>query len=190
MEFYRHKNRVPIKIGKVKGKDLFILKEIFPSPYGSKRAVLCKCICGNKKTLMLDNVKTGNTKSCGCKTSEYKSKISLPNNKGLKNKVLYTYKKNAKDRNITFKLNFSDFDNLILSNCFYCGSVPSNKTKHHKSKKVLLYNGIDRKNNEEGYTIANCISCCKICNRAKNNSTYTEFLNWIDKIVLWRIKNL
>lgn len=31
-----------------------------------RRAVLCRCACGNQKAVDLSNLRTGNTKSCGC----------------------------------------------------------------------------------------------------------------------------
>ena len=35
---------------------------------------LCKCDCGNDVTVCMDNLKTGNTKSCGCIRKEHGSK--------------------------------------------------------------------------------------------------------------------
>ena len=42
----------------------------------------------------------------------------------------------------------------------------------NKSYYNIKYNGVDRKFNKKGYEIDNVISCCKICNIAKNNNTY------------------
>ena len=40
-----------------------------------KQYWLFKCDCGNKKVLCVDNVKNGNTKSCGCLHKEIRIKI-------------------------------------------------------------------------------------------------------------------
>lgn len=43
-------------------------------------------------------------------------------------------------------------------------------------------NGIDRKDNQLGYEILNVVSCCKICNIAKNDMKICEFLSWIEVV--------
>lgn len=37
---------------------------------GSKPRVMCRCDCGKKKLLLVQNVKSGRTKSCGCLQKE------------------------------------------------------------------------------------------------------------------------
>jgi hypothetical protein len=44
---------------------------------------------------------------------------------------------------------------LFRGKCFYCGAEPD------------PLNGIDRKDNDVGYTESNSVSCCKKCNWAK-----------------------
>ena len=41
---------------------------------------------------------------------------------------------------------------------------------------------VDRLNNNLGYTIENCVSCCAWCNRSKNTHTTKEFYSWITQI--------
>ena len=47
----------------------------------------------------------------------------------------------------------------------------------------IIINGIDRINNDIGYTIENSLTCCKICNYAKNTMSMREFIAWLEKIV-------
>ncbi len=47
-------------------------------------------------------------------------------------------------------------ENLMRNNCIYCGFI-SDKT----------VNGIDRMDNSIGYSLSNCVSCCKNCNFIK-----------------------
>ena len=55
-----------------------VIKEIerYISPKGQpKRQFLCKCFCGNEFKCTLSNLKSNNTKSCGCKKQKIKNKI-------------------------------------------------------------------------------------------------------------------
>jgi hypothetical protein len=40
--------------------------------------------------------------------------------------------------------------------------------------------------NEFGYTIDNSISCCRICNRAKSDMPYEEFMAWVEQMRKYR----
>ena len=53
---------------------------------------------------------------------------------------------------------------IVKKPCFYCNNI--NNTL-----------GIDRIDNNIGYTKENAVSCCGICNRMKMNSTFNDFLN-------------
>jgi hypothetical protein len=79
--------------------------------------------------------------------------------------------KNAYSRSLLFTLSESDFEKLVIQPCYYCGFV---------SKTRL--NGIDRMNNNKGYILSNCISCCKMCNIIKNIQHPNEFLDKINII--------
>lgn len=64
--------------------------------------------------------------------------------------------------------------------CFYCGLPPGALMVSGNSR--YIYNGIDRKHNEVGYTAENVVPCCKTCNRAKQAMPYEEFMAWIARI--------
>lgn len=49
-----------------------------------------------------------------------------------------------------------------------------------------FYNGIDRKDNDIGYVIENCVSCCDECNKAKRNMLYEKWIAYLDRIVAFR----
>ena len=59
----------------------------------------------------------------------------------------------------------------FLSNCVYCSARPH------------PLNGIDRVDNEQGYTPRNSVPCCGICNRMKHAMTKEAFLTHVKKIV-------
>lgn len=69
----------------------------------------------------------------------------------------------------------------MLDDCYYCGSHLSNIYKT-KSGKEIRYNGIDRKNNLDGYIKENVVSCCSKCNKAKMELSEKEFIELAKKI--------
>jgi hypothetical protein len=146
----------------------------------------CLCDCGNYIICEASDVKQGKVKSCGCLRIE-KSLLPKVDNSAF-NKLYSQYKQSAKSRTIVeFKLTKNDFKKITKSNCYYCGIKPNQLivTNRNKSKEIIktyLHNGIDRIDNEKGYTIDNCVPCCTICNKAKNNFSKEFFLEWIDRI--------
>ena len=56
------------------------------------------------------------------------------------------------------------------------------KSKKRLSDHVLECNGIDRVDNNIGYTEENTVPCCEFCNRAKLNNTEEYFKTKIIKI--------
>lgn len=76
-------------------------------------------------------------------------------------------KRAAKDRGMEFTLTLQQATELTIDRkCHYCnGELPSTTI------------GLDRMNNENGYTLENCVPCCTVCNQIKSNLfTYEEFL--------------
>ena len=66
-------------VGKVFGR-LTVDSEIEPKIYYGKRIkrvrqFLCRCSCGNIKTAIIDNLRNGGTKSCGCLYTEKVVKV-------------------------------------------------------------------------------------------------------------------
>jgi hypothetical protein len=139
----------------------------------------CVCDCGIKFTTTTKQVQKGLRKSCGCRRDMNKYK-ALPTDVAIANSYSGRYKRSAKKRNINWNLPDKNFAKLIQMNCHYCGISPNLevKSKFHKMK----VNGVDRKDNNLGYDIHNCLPCCQICNRAKNDLTYGEFFDYIERL--------
>jgi hypothetical protein len=60
--------------------------------------------------------------------------------------------------------------------------VPSQILKGQSKNSDYRYNGVDRVNNGIGYEPDNSVSCCKICNRAKDVMTQEGFLTWVGRV--------
>ena len=121
-----------------------------------------------------------------CKECIYKSSGDTKRTKnieGFAKKIYASYIDGAKARNIQFNLSFDDVINLIFQNCYYCGNSPSLYENKRDLKSLNIPRvGIDRKDNNIGYELNNCIPCCKSCNRMKLNLRHDEFLQQIKKI--------
>lgn len=74
---------------------------------------------------------------------------------------------------------------LAQDRCSYCGTQPK-ALKVRGREYPLVINGIDRKDNKQGYTKENCVTCCCFCNFAKYTRTEDEFKEWIERLVEWQ----
>lgn len=84
------------------------------------------------------------------------------------------YRKNAKQRGREITLSNEQMDAMFLAKCYYCDM--------QDPKGVC---GIDRKRNEEGYTLDNCVPCCTSCNKAKGTFTVQQFLVQSKAVAAW-----
>lgn len=100
------------------------------------------------------------------------------------NYLLGQYRHAARYRGRIWDISKEDFRKLTSSNCFYCNSEPSNISKRQNRRNwgVYLYNGLDRVDNNEGYTLDNVIPCCSMCNRMRMVWSQEEFLAKIKEI--------
>lgn len=105
------------------------------------------------------------------------------------NRVFRQYKAAVIRRKLIFELTTEQFALLTKQICFYCGDIPKHKMQMKDANGPYIYNGIDRIDNNIGYTIENCVSCCKICNRAKGNLSLIEWINWINNLIAYRTEH-
>lgn len=101
------------------------------------------------------------------------------------NRLLRQYKRQAKHRRFEFNLSEIEFKALTSGNCFYCGIEPRQIMKNKDANGGFVYNGIDRIDNAVGYTTTNCVSCCKLCNRAKGSLSQKEWQEWVCRLIAY-----
>jgi hypothetical protein len=156
------------------------------SKYHKKRMWLCKCDCGNMTEANTGSLTCDKKKSCGCLTStksaenSIKSRYKIAKQDAGYRSIYSSYKLNAKSRGFDFNIDFDYAVSILKSDCHYCGIEPSNT--YMKSYYNATYNGIDRVDNTKGYEMNNIVSCCKMCNIAKNNNTEEYFLQWVKRL--------
>lgn len=153
----------------------------------------CLCDCGNKKIITAKGLSRGTTKSCGCLHREMATKY--PQFPPAFNNLFGSRRAEALRRGREFYLTREECFVLASSNCYYCGSKPGQivscgKKKNNQYPYTFISNGIDRVDNNIGYTSTNSVACCKVCNRAKNTMTKQDFLIWVNRISIYQNNNI
>lgn len=155
---------------------------------GKYRLWKCKCDCSNEVIVSYRELAKGDTRSCGCLFKEVLRQkqrgITKSVGESALNQLYYSYQRNARTRKYSFDLTKEQFRELTQSNCYYCGLPPSQETHIQPlTNGGYTYTGIDRINNDMGYTIGNVRPCCKFCNSAKGVLSEQEFYAWVLRVL-------
>jgi len=134
-----------------------------------------RCDCGTVKLIHRTNIK--GTRSCGCIRFGLITSRSVTADIGVRNVLLFEYKKSAKKRGLVWNLTKEIFFELVTQNCHYCGRPPQTARRVHNH--IFSYNGVDRKNNDFGYEPGNVVPCCKTCQYGKRDLPYEEFVCYL-----------
>lgn len=161
---------------------------------GKNKTWIVRCRCGEEKRFWKYSA-IERQKSCGCGTDE----VGLSKEqRRMLNSRLHSYKSGAIKRGLDWDLTYKDFFEITSKDCTYCGSQPreinyfENAPSLQKespnrdwSKYSILFNGVDRIDSSEGYSVENCVPCCTYCNRAKSDLSFEEFRDHIERIHTW-----
>lgn len=137
----------------------------------------CICDCGEETWAQVNMLQSGHKKSCGCLWDSTLAKGEAD----LRSKYR-SYKCGAKRRELEFKLTIREFKKIAKQDCHYCGAVSPTTKQREIFNGSAKINGIDRKDNLIGYINNNCLPCCKICNRAKGEMSYEEFIDLCERV--------
>lgn len=165
----------------VEGEKNNRLKVIKFSHYDKRhrKHYLCLYDCGKYKTIQGSMLRSGNTKSCGCLSTEVRKNRRISKNHSEITAIILGYKRHAKDRKLKWCLERDFIELVILKSCHYCGEHPSNIKRTKNSIDFgMKYNGIDRIDSCKDYIKSNVVPCCKQCNLAKRNISVDEFRSW------------
>lgn len=134
----------------------------------------CRCECGRFATIPSQNLRLERTKSCG----KCGDRLKYQGSDASLQQLYLEYSFRAKQRSYSFNLTIEQFKALTSKNCNYCDLEPQTRVCTRKgSRTPYIYNGVDRVDNTKGYSIENCVPCCKICNRMKRTLLVDQFLN-------------
>jgi len=191
--------RSKLKIGDKYGRLTVIDIQSFGA--GKHAAAICKCACGNQ-TSVQSHLLT-KIKSCGCsqydtafiKQRNSASYYSKPVGEAMFNNFYSSYLTKAKKHKQVFELSKEEFKTIISKNCEYCGREPRTRMVYKKDGSPMyngdiLANGIDRVNNQEGYTLLNSVACCTECNLSKHTKNKEQFLTHCLRVVQKQFKDL
>lgn len=110
----------------------------------------------------------------------YKTATRYPSNDFSARWGLYSvYKRGAKMRDLEFTIPFEYFNELISSDCVYCGCEGTER-KH--GSYVFVGNGVDRIDSAKGYTFDNVTTACSACNMMKRTMGPKEYVEHCQRV--------
>lgn len=174
------------EIGKRYGR-LIILGRAGMNRHG-QRLWLCRCECGKELKVLGGSLRRGATQSCGCLQKERAGDANrLPIGEAAFNRLIDRIKRSAKQRGYIWSLTEDQVRQLTSRPCYYCGAEPAQVSSGADLNGSYIYNGLDRINNENGYTLKNVVPCCQTCNYGKRTMVQDEFLAWIARVYVYSI---
>lgn len=145
----------------------------------NKRLHVCQCICGNIAKYDASHLNTGRSKNCS--RCSYKTRPqSEVKYTPLERLFNLSIVQRVKKKNIPLEITIDEYSNIIEANCYYCGAEPLLK---RYAGGIIWANGVDRIDSSIGYTLDNCVACCKKCNTMKMDMKVYDFFEQILKIV-------
>lgn len=111
--------------------------------------------------------------------AETRSAVSVAD---VATKIYRKYQHGAKARGYAFELTPSEFLSLCTSDCTYCGRPPQ---PHYRWSNVAL-GGVDRIDNDKGYTSDNSCACCTVCNFIKKDTAISVWQDFLGRVRAWR----
>jgi hypothetical protein len=85
-------------------------------------------------------------------------------------------KSSAKQRGIIMTLTIEQLETLNKNDCYYC--------QNKLGEKVISGSGLDRLDHSLGYTIDNCVACCRFCNTIKMNLLTPEEMKKVATLLI------
>ncbi len=147
---------------------------------------ICTCSCGKRRTVAATDLNGNHLHSCGCYIRENCRRVGksarLADQLGEKRCLFRANKRGAAQRGYTWSLSFDEFCHLTAERCSYCHVEPSRTSVLSEWSLPLTYNGVDRLDNSQGYTVDNCVTACSSCNFAKGGRSIADFHLWLTQL--------
>src|SRR5574338_173860 len=153
--------------------------------YAKHEGVLwdCDCDCGGFITVNTARLNARRCTSCGCRKGGLARR--LPGSLASFRQLYSSYKTAARKRNLLFELTEWEFLWITQGRCHYCNTWPYQMNclrGRFEDQKAYVYNGVDRLDPTQGYTVDNSVSCCGRCNFGKRSLSKEQFLKWIQDV--------
>jgi hypothetical protein len=149
-------------------------------PNGKKAAVWeCVCVCGVVRPVLGKSLTAGVSQSCGCLQKEHSSK--QPGD-AAKVQAWHMAMSGARRRGLAWELGKVVFFQLISLPCHYCDGSATNRRRAPNGNGDFVSNGVDRKDSLLGYVNENVVPCCKVCQRAKMDMPYLDFIAYLERL--------
>ena len=87
------------------------------------------------------------------------------------------YKRSAELKQLEYDISLDEFKEVVNRPCNYCGIL--------RDRGTAQFNGIDRDDNNIGYLMGNCVSCCTMCNYMKNTLRGDAFIRRVEHILTY-----
>lgn len=146
----------------------------------------CICDCGKETIVTGTNLRTGNTKSCGCIQYEPKPSVRDRQRKRPFEWLYLELRRSTKRREMQCSISYEEFLKFTrIKQCFYCGEKLEWQEYSPHIRNKVAYN-LDRLDNNLGYLPENCVGCCAACNFLKGTKSKENFLMQIEKIHLYQ----
>lgn len=166
------------------GKKFNKLTVIGESPPRGKKNLtrwLCKCDCGNTKTIDGRSLVSGNTKSCGC----LKKKATYWRGCGdISGAFWVRLKRDAKLRGLSINISIEEAWELFIKQDRRCAisGAPLSFARNLNRQNDEQTASLDRIDNSKGYTIDNVKWVHKTINMMKNTLTENQLVEWCKAI--------
>ncbi len=152
-----------------------------------KRALawMCRCDCGQMVCRQGTVLRSRRSTSCGCQKqartpARHAANLAQVRPDSILRSIYVTYLKEATKRGLAFELSRDEFIALSKQDCYYCGQPP--KLIQRTEYISVQRNGLDRVDNNAGYTASNCVPCCGTCNFMKASRGVDDFLAQVARI--------
>lgn len=164
MEYKKYKSKYNVGYVLSDGRKILDINRIAETDY---RFLLYCDKCKTEKWVRRQDGLRRPCTGCGGKIWKHDTEESRK-----ENKLFTNYRYRAKKRGHEFSLTRTEFLQILSYNCYWCGF-----------DGIV---GVDRLDNNQGYTLKNSVACCKKCNYAKNDMSLDEWYDWLYRIATYR----
>lgn len=143
----------------------------------------CKCDCGEIEIVWGTSLTLQNKRTCRkCSRRRVIEHNTLKQQMSAWHRYWRSTKRNAERAGRAFELSLEEMRKLAQQPCRYCNAQPQ------VDSLGLCRTGIDRIDNNQGYTVSNSVACCSTCNIMKSRLSVTEWLTHIRTVLEWTSK--